>query len=302
MAQAPASPKLKRAALRAATRIVGPKFAMNGQGCLPSERAALALRATKAKHRPAEQVVFLIPLVSRDHVNDWDAVCARLQETLNSLVTQDCPDWIAIICCQDVPEIEWSDQIRHLPFSDPTPGNDKWRKLATLYDHLPQFVKTPSYVMSFDADDIAHPGMVAEMLCRQAHGGYLVREGYVLNAGTGDIGLAGARSIAKPMRKPFWKLCGSCAAVFHDPDTKESLSFLRLMTQHEHRMFPYLARLAGRALTPLSRPSVLYVLNHGENFGARRGRVSFKQRFVERYKITDPQDIKQIKHDFGLET
>jgi hypothetical protein len=100
------------------------------------------------------------------------------------------------------------------------------------------------------------------------------------------------------MRKPFWKLCGSCCAVRFDPEQAGALPFLREMTQHEHRMFPYLAKLAGRRLTPLPRPSVLYVLNHGENFGARRGRVSFKARFVERFRITDPADLAEISDAF----
>jgi hypothetical protein len=70
------------------------------------------------------------------------------------------------------------------------------------------------------------------------------------------------------------------------------------MTSHEHRMFPYLARLAGHSLAPLSRPSVLYVLNHGENFGVRRGRVGFKTRFVERFAVDDPETLAGIAADF----
>lgn len=68
------------------------------------------------------------------------------------------------------------------------------------------------------------------------------------------------------------------------------------MSQHEHRMFPYLARLAGRPLTALQAPRVLYLLNHGENFGARRGRVSFKTRFVQRFRVTDDAEIRAAFH------
>ncbi|MGY9047061.1 hypothetical protein P775_18425 [Puniceibacterium antarcticum] len=300
MAQAPAAPKLKRTALRAAVCVFGPRLSRHGEALLPSERAALDLRiAQKGRTRShAETVTFLIPLVSPDHVGDWDAVTARLNQTLQSLMDQSDPSWRAVICCQQKPPLPDDPRITHLPFSDPTPGNDKWRKLAALYDHLPKMSLKPGYVISFDADDLLRQATVAEMLKRQSPGGYLVRAGYVMDAATGAIALADAPDLSAPLRKPFWKLCGSCTALFHDPDLPQSAAFLRSMTQHEHRMFPYLAGLAGQTLTPLSRPSVLYVLNHGENFGARRGRVGFKTRFVDRFKITDPATLLAIAQDF----
>jgi hypothetical protein len=115
---------------------------------------------------------------------------------------------------------------------------------------------------------------------------------------TGDIALADAPSPLQPLRKPFWKLCGSCAALRCDPASPETVAFLRAMTAHEHRMFPHLAALAARRLAPLSRPAVLYILNHGENFGARRGRVGFKTRFVQCFRISDPANLAGIARDF----
>jgi hypothetical protein len=87
-------------------------------------------------------------------------------------------------------------------------------------------------------------------------------------------------------------------ALPHDPDLTESAAFLRAMTQHEHRMFPYLAKLAGLRPAPLEPPSVLYVLNHGENFGARRGRVGFKTRFVKRFAVKDNAILGDLVRDF----
>ncbi|SNR43813.1 hypothetical protein [Puniceibacterium sediminis] len=300
MAQAPAAPKLKRAALTAAAAVFGPRLARGGESLLRSERAALDLRIAQANRpRPqAENVTFLIPLVSPQHVGDWDAVTTRLNLTLRSLMDQSDPNWRAVICCQTKPPLPDDARITHLPFADPTPGNDKWRKLAALCNHLTAMYLAPGYVMSFDADDLLRQGVVAEMLKRQARGGYLVRSGYVRDASTGAIALADAPSLSAPLRKPFWKLCGSCVALFHDSTVPQSAAFLREMTQHEHRMFPYLARLAHQPLAPLSKPSVLYELNHGENFGARRGRVGFKTRFVERFRITDAATLQAIAQDF----
>ncbi len=300
MAQAPAAPKLKRAALSAAVRLFGPRLSRHGESLLPSERAALDLAVAQAgRPRPrAEIVTFLIPLVSPAHVGDWDAVTARLARTLQSLIDQSDAHWRAVICCQEEPPLPQDPRISHLAFDDPSPGNDKWRKLAALCDHLPMLDPVPGYVMSFDADDLLRQGTVCEMLTRQAPGGYLVQSGFVRDAATGTIALADAPGPSAPLRKAFWKLCGSCTALFHDPDLPQSKTFLRAMTQHEHRMFPYLSALARQKLTPLSRPSVLYELNHGENFGARRGRVGFKTRFVERFRITDPQTLREIDSDF----
>jgi hypothetical protein len=265
-----------------------------------SERAALALRALGVQQKTAQQVTFLVPMVGPDQVGDWDAVAARLRTTLEQFIAQDCANWRAAICCQAPPDLPDDPRITYLPFTDPTPGNDKWRKLRVLCEALPELVKTPGYAMSFDADDLLRQGTVREMLERQIPGGYLVQSGYVMDVSTGDIGLADTRSLSAPMRKPFWKLCGSCAALYHDPFESASTAFLAEMTQHEHRMFPYLAALAGQPLTPLSRPSVLYMLNHGENFGARRGRVGYKTRFVKRYRIDDPDTLDGIRKDFWL--
>ncbi|WGW03335.1 hypothetical protein [Tropicibacter oceani] len=297
MAQAPATPKPHRALIRLLAALAGPDAAM-GRARGDSETAALALRAAGLPQARRETVTFLIPLVGPRQVGDWQAVTQRLQSTLHSFLAQDNRNWRAVICCQQRPPLPDDPRITHLSFDDPTPGNDKWRKLAALCDHLPALSLPCGYVMSFDADDLLRQGTVSEMLSRQAPGGYLVQSGYVMDHGAGTYALADRPSLAQPLRKPFWKLCGSCTALTHDPDQPQSAPFLRAMTAHEHRMFPHLAALAGRKLTPLSRPSVLYILNHGENFGARRGRTSFKTRFVERFRITDAQILQDIAQDF----
>ncbi|MBP0481076.1 hypothetical protein J5474_01030 [Sagittula sp. M10.9X] len=299
--QAPATPKWRRLALSLAARLK--RHDLIGRlSPGPSETAALALREAIAHRVPPlrKQVVFLIPLVGPDQVGDWQGVNTRLRATLQCMIAQNDPHWQAIICCQERPDLPEDRRIHFLPFADPTPGNDKWRKLATLYRQFDRLDTGPCYVMSFDADDLMRQGMVKEMLRRQAPGGYLVEQGLVMDDATGVIARADTPTLKEPGRKPFWKLCGSCAALAHDPDLPESARFLEQMTQHEHRMFPYLARLAGRPLAPLSFASVLYVLNHGENFGARRGRVGFKTRFVERFRIDDPEELARIAEGFPL--
>ncbi|WP_375259034.1 hypothetical protein [Citreimonas sp.] len=302
MAQAPATPKMRRLAIRAA-RAVGGYGLASRVGLQASETAALALRRARSG-RPvprAERVVFLIPLVGPAQVGDWDAVTDRLNATLRGLLAQSDARWQAVICCQQRPPLPDDDRITHLSFDDPTPGNDKWRKLGALCDALAAQDGGPAYVMSFDADDLPHRDLVARMFSQGAPGGYLVERGYVMDHATGEVALAAAPDTREPLRKPFWKLCGSCAALHHDPALPESAAFLRAMTMHEHRMFPYLAGLAGLRLQSFADPMVLYVLNHGENFGARRGRVGFKTRFVRRFSIGQRKDLSELPRDFPLD-
>jgi len=298
MAQVPAVPKLTRAWHLLRTRLAGDTAPATGLAA--SERAAVSLRTADTPRKTAEHVMFLIPLVGAHHVGDWQAVTARLRTTLDSFTAQDNPNWRAVVCCQNQPDLPDDPRISYLPFDDPAPGNDKWRKLRVLAEALSRLADRPGYVMSFDADDLLGQGTVTEMLARQAAGGYLVRSGLVMDAATGDIARADRPGLTTPLRKPFWKLCGSCAALYHDPANPASTRFIAEMTQHEHRMFPYLATLAGQRLDPLHRPSVLYMLNHGENFGARRGRVGYKTRFVQRYRITDPDRLRTIRQEFPI--
>ncbi len=301
MAQVPATPKLQRVKTLMKARLGDPESVAKEDGLQVSEISALNLRAALADQNSqplAEQVIFLIPLVSPKDVTDWDAVTGRLNRTLQSFLDQTNPNWRAVVCCQERPPLPDDPRISYLPFDEPFEGNDKWRKLHHLADSLNAANDPAGYVMSFDADDLLHKGAVDHMLRTQAKGGYLVEQGFVRDTAAGDIALAGRPSLALPLRKSFWKLCGSCVALRYDPEIKESTPFIQAMTQHEHRMFPYLAKLAGLRLTALPEPMVLYELNHGENFGERRGRVSFKTRFVQRFKISDLATLDGIDQNF----
>ena len=287
MAQAPAVPKAKRALLRLAAA-ASPDLAAR-LGPAPSERAALEARRRLLAPPDDPRVVFLLPLVGHHQVGDWGAVCARLAATLESFRRQTSPDWNALICGQDRPEgLPGDHRIDFLPFREVVAGNDKWRKLAALARALPDAGVSRGYAMPFDADDLLAPGAVAEMTGRRARGGYLVTRGFVWDAGARRLAEARPRRLAQPGQKAFWKLCGSCASFAFDlrAGTADA-ELIGAITAHEHRMFPYLARLAGRPLVPLSAGAALYVLNHGENFGARRGRVAFKRRFAERFALRD---------------
>ncbi len=268
----------------------------------PSELAALAARKRPLQSPESPQVVFLLPLVGQHHVTDWDGVSARLVRTLESFLRQSSPTWRAVICGQTKPErLPADDRIQWLPFPEKVDGNDKWRKLAALSAALPECGISQGYAMPFDADDLLAPHVVEEMLQTRATGGYLVERGYVHDASTGGWAETHPQSLVAPGQKAFWKLCGSCAAFAFDLSrSSEDAAFIGAITAHEHRMFPYLARLAGRPLSALSPGAALYILNHGDNFGARRGRTSFKTRYVARFALNDPHREAELAATFGL--
>jgi hypothetical protein len=294
MAQVPATPKLKRRALLLLTRCLGPKATQSILTMQASEHAALDLRATSKPVQAPECVIFIVPLVSARDVNDWEGVQARLSTTLGSFQAQTNLNWQAFIACQDLPRLPDDPRIHHIPFTQKGSGNDKWEKLTSLARHLQGRNLRPGYVMSFDADDLIACDAVETMLSPPAQSGHLVVKGYVKDIQNDDVALA-QNTLSS---KPFWKLCGSCAAFRYDTYDATFAKALGAILQHEHRMFPYLAKLAGRPLHAFARPMALYLLNHGDNFGARRGRVGFKTRFVQRFKLTDKNDLDDIATRF----
>ncbi|WP_420862950.1 hypothetical protein [Algirhabdus cladophorae] len=294
MAQVPATPKSQRFRNLIIAALFGPKVAERSKGLQASEAAALALRKTPAPKSEPTHVTFLIPLVGQAKVGNWHVVVAHLQDTLTSFQDQTNGNWTALICCQDQPDLPIDPRIQWLPFTPSHEGNDKWDKLTTLVEHLGQQTPEPGYVMSFDADDLLAKTAVATMLTQHAPFGYLVEQGWVKDMQDGTTALAKRQFLGKA----FWKLCGSCAAFRFDQFDPTFAAFLKATLQHEHRMFPYLAKLAGRGLKRFSEPQVLYLINHGENFGARRGRVGFKTRFVQRFALKTAAQHAQIEAAF----
>lgn len=301
MSQAPAIPKKTRILQLLASQFLGQPLALSGRTI--AETAALELCAhRKGEHwAPPACVTFLIPLVGPEMVSDWTTVERLLNNTLASFQRQSDQRWSAIICCQVKPNLPDDPRITYLPFQKETEGNDKWSKLATLYTHLGGTAAGSGVSMTFDADDVAHPKLVAKLLA--APSGSLITHGIVYDAQSDHLAQAKPQTVLHPRAKAFWKLCGSCAALPYDtnqPSFAHQIALLSAITQHEHRMVPYLARLAGHKLKKQRDSLVLYLLNHGENFGARRGRVSFKTKFANRFEITDDKQLKGLRSAFAL--
>ena len=209
------------------------------------------------------------------------------------------PNWIAIICGQDRPSLPNDERIHFLPFTESVEGNDKWGKLGKLVEQFPKVARPSGYVMTFDADDLTHRDLVSRFLTIQHDNGYVIDHGLVHDIAAAAYGQAGKPTPLSPLRKPFWKLCGSCAAFRYDPNEPRLFrDFLVALCQHEHRMFPYLARLSGRPLLAVLDNLVMYEVNHGENFDRRLNQGDFKLRFVKRFPVNDEDRLRDIEESF----
>jgi hypothetical protein len=270
----------------------------------PSELAALALRDSRPvlNQSIAKEVVFLLPLVRKKHVSNWKKVEENLARTLRSFCSQSNENWRAIVCGQNRPDYMDDSRIEFLRFDQEIDGNDKWAKLSYLISYVMSQTLPDSYIMTFDADDLAHPNLVSHFLKIQDKNGYLIDHGIIHDVSNKRFAQAASSSWMYWFCKPFWKLCGSSAAFRYRPEESVQMGdFLSLTTQHEHRMFPYLAKLANRKLQISTENLVMYELNHGENFGLRRNRGTFKERFTARFEITKPEFIEQICKDFHFD-
>jgi hypothetical protein len=273
----------------------------NATNIKTSEKVALALRQhPNSQNSVASHVIFLLPLVRKSQVSDWGMVEKNLNKTLSSFVAQTNENWQAIICGQDRPNMLVDSRVRFHPFKTEIQGNDKWAKLENLVQLLPAITQRCGYVMTFDADDLAHNDLVKTFLSSQSKTGYLIDHGIVHDVSAETYGQAGHATLTKPLRKPFWKLCGSCSAFRYTTDEQEIfVEFMRKLVLHEHRMFPYLAELSGRKLARLTSNLICYEINHGQGFDTRLGQGRYKLKFVKRFAIKDPLIIRKIKSSYG---
>ena len=263
------------------------------------ERAAWAMRARPHPVARAGIVTFAVPLVGKHQVSDWDVVNTALARTINSLIAQTDNRWRVVICGQDRPDaVDLDARVNFIPFPDRPDSHDKVPKLDMLTVHCLTDA-TPGFLMPLDGDDLLSRHLVADILAHPTQGA-LVSGGYIRDCATGQVAPTRQRSLSQIGQKPFWKFCGSCMALPVGQDTVHEIAFFKGLTQHEHRLYPYLANLAGISLRHMEKPMALYQINHGQNFEARRGRGGFKTRFVAKYAVSDPEQLRQIAHDFAL--
>ncbi len=283
MSEQSTSAKLRRSIVHRLPRFLQSRLTLS-----VAERAAVDLASSPAQFKvgSTSTTTFAIPLVGAHQVSDWDVINTALRISLQALIAQSDPNWRAVICSQTRPDaIDLDPRITFLPFEREVEGHDKVAKLQCLADYCLCDAPLPGFFMPLDGDDLLHRDLVAR-LGSDPQSGVLFDGGVILNSGTGELGRTRARSPSELGQKPFWKFCGSCMVLPVGRDFDKEHRFFHALSLHEHRLYPYLAKLAGIRLRRLAEPMAVYLINHGENFETRRGRGGFKQRFVKRFPVS----------------
>ncbi|MGR3435721.1 MAG: hypothetical protein ACU0CO_12665 [Shimia sp.] len=240
----------------------------------------------------ASEVLFLVPLIARAKVGDWARIEANLARTLGTLIRQTDPRWRAVICCHDVPALPRDPRIDVLSIDRPLDGDDKWAKLTAILRHRDPGPDT--LLFPLDADDLLHPGLVAHML-RHPGDGWLVTQGYSMDARTGRLGRHGDPGPAHPRINPLWHACGSAGAVRRVAD---DIAATRQMLVRHFEM-PTMAAAHGQRLRPLPFPGAIYLVAHGENMESAAGREADKLRYIE-VNAVPGEEAADVRRLFGL--
>ncbi len=271
---------------------------MNGKDVLASLYRGLFYR----QHQPAENplILVMIPLVGKDNADDWDRVCGILQETLASVRGQSYARYEVLLCCQDLPQ-NWPDDpcyhfVQAPPHTAEANVSDQRVKVRLLAEYAARTYHEFTYVMHLDADDLLHPDLFA-FVGRDNNGcGYLIDQGYMVDAMSGRMSPLG-KAIGGTL--PFWRQCGSCAFFAVDWNAQRfPVWFLRLIGKG-HKAYAARSARLGYPLDLVPFPAALYVINHGDNMQNRKGNNKLRQ--LEANEVSDKDAVASIVKAFDIE-
>ena len=258
-------------------------------------------RAASAPDPADLQVVFAIPLISKERADDWDKVQRTLATTLETLRRQSDPRWTAIVSCQDRPErIDFDDRVRFLEFPHRPKGYDNHAKRAHIRDWLAQR-RPPAagYYFALDADDLLHPGLVAHILTDDNRAGYLIDRGYMLDHATLSLAALQPPDAARPEATQFHRSCGSSSAIYFDFASGADYATV-LWARGNHRKVVRNMAYLGIEIALIPFPAAIYVMNHGDNLRQKRGRIAGKMKHFDLNPVSDPAEIARIGETFGF--
>ncbi len=267
----------------------------------PKEYLARLYRLTlgRAPALPDPPVIqVMIPMIGRADAGDWDPHLSRLQDTLESIARQDYDSFRVLLACQDRPPNLPDDPRYHFVPVPPKPkgrGVDHRHKTRAMLDYSVRTFEDGAYAMNLDADDILHPRLFRRVAEGNNGRGYLISDGYMMDAQTGRL----ARLDDAPGRVPFWKICGSCA--FFALDFRDALrSSLRMrILGKAHLDYARRQRLMGLPLDDLPGPAAIYVVNHGGSVSDHKGKGAARLRYLEKHRLAEAEEA-AARAEFGL--
>ncbi|SFR04258.1 glycosyltransferase family A protein [Poseidonocella sedimentorum] len=251
---------------------------------------------TTPRAAPSEDphLLLAIPLVSRARAPDWQMVEHNLAQTIESFRRQTDGNWRAWVCGQDRPEaVDLDPRVSFTRSSVSDQFYDKGHKRRQLIDHISRTYRGDGYYMQFDADDLLHPEFTAFVRGDHNGRGYLISEGYIVHAETGEI----AR-LAPPERR-FFRICGSSSAVY--VDFRAHRRYRAFLNRHRsHTKIEKVSAHFGVTFDPVPFPAACYMIGHGQNMVERRGKMDNKIGLLDRYAVEDPAERARIRETFRI--
>lgn len=230
-----------------------------------------------------------IPLLSRRIAKDWAKIEGLLSRTLVSILNQTDQDFEVVIVCHEPPDVpEMADPritVHSVDFDIPyftwEMELDRLRKLEVIGSlHRERGAGT---LLLVDGDDLIASTLVADIKAARTKA-VLIGTGYRFN-------YTSKRLIKLPR---FWKRCGSCAAVTWTeaeiaavPFTDRHSVFHQFVDTRHHAWDRFIAS-RGWSCRLLSKPSAMYVVNHGQNESDVLANATWKWRLYEKFSRATP--------------
>jgi GT2 family glycosyltransferase len=222
-------------------------------------------------------VFFGIPFGARGVYANWDQAVFQLNATITSIYAQLDPHFKIIVACTDRPELSitiderteflYCEQIALLTYSGL--NSDAGRKRYRIAQRIREL--GGGYLMFADADDLISAALVSFVRYNNHPHGYVVGQGYALDAVTGLV--APYPFPSAPIS--FDQVCGTSAIVRFEPDdlpgqgtSRSGLYEKAMIPGHRHVRAEMLR--CGRPLLEMPFPAVTFVRNTGENLSVRR--------------------------------
>jgi hypothetical protein len=260
---------------------------------------AAALKASPPDPAKGE-VIFAIPLISRDRADNWTRVQENLNATLTSLRRQTDSRWRAIVCCQDRPEdVDFDQQVSFLPFPHVLPGYDNHPKYAHIRMHMMRGDIGAGYYVQLDADDLVHPDLVSFVLSDNNRQGYIIDRGYMLDHATLDLAVLQPADAEYPEATEFLRSCGSSSLLWFDFTHGADFGTV-LARRGNHRKVARNMAYFGFHMQPVPFHAAIYVMNHGDNLRQKRGKMGGKMMHFDVNPVRDPARRAEIAEAFGF--
>jgi len=245
-----------------------------------------------------ETIYFCMPLIGRLAAKNWDHVVELLDQTLQSVLTQE-GNLRVLVACNDVPASRFIDDPRleflrvggEVPQTWQEKIRDKTIKLRRIVEEVCH--RGGGYVVMMDADDLVSNRLTQHIARTDNQIGYLFQSGYLFN-------VAGKRF---RLANDFPNHCGTCAVFYVGKnDLTPGRGICAIIEHGEHTEYAKDSAAIGRRLERIPFPAAIYLRHHGDNVSLARKSIlrfrktrNFLRRLVSRIYIDD-----EIRAEFSV--